>query len=149
LVGLHHFHEGMEETSGQADPEAQGREQGGKADPKGAAEGLTMNRAVVIKTVGDPEIAGAIVDGITPKVIPLNTDELKAVRAEYARLQARNAIRSYGDSLRWQDVKQALAVKYAIPHHGRLYNAILIAWAGLWLFIYGWFDYFSEWNREA
>ena len=50
-----------------------------------------MNRAVVIKTVGDPQIAGAILDGMTQKVIPLDDGELAAVKAEYAKLQAKDA----------------------------------------------------------
>ena len=47
-----------------------------------------MTKAVVIKTYGDPVIAGAIVDGMTRQMIPLNVAELAIIRAEFDRLKA-------------------------------------------------------------
>jgi hypothetical protein len=108
-----------------------------------------MNRAVVIKTVGDPQIAGAILDGMTQRVIPLDDGELAAVKAEYARLRAKDAVRAYGDEKRFESVSKALAVKYSTPTHGRLYGAILGVWALLWLSVREWYEYFSAWNREG
>lgn len=108
-----------------------------------------MTRAVVIKTVGDPQIAGAILDGMSKKVIPLDDGELAAVKAEYARLQAKDAVRSYADEKRFESVSKALAVKYSTPTHGRLYEAVLGVWALLWLSISEWCEYFRAWNREG
>ena len=108
-----------------------------------------MNRAVVIKTVSDPQIAGAILDGMTQKVIPLDDGELAAVKAEYAKLQAKDAVRSYGDGVRFESVSKALAVKYSTPTHGRLYGAIWGLIGGFVLAINGWYEYFKAWNREG
>lgn len=108
-----------------------------------------MTRAVVIKTVGDPQIAGAILDGMTKKIIPLDDGELAMVKAEYARLQAKDGVRSYADEKRFESVSKALAVKYSTPTHGRLYGAILGVWALLWLSINEWYEYFRVWNREG
>lgn len=106
-----------------------------------------MMRAVVIKTVGDPQIAGAILDGMTQKVIPLDDGELAAVKAEYARLQAKDAVRAYADEKRFESVSKAMAVKYFTPTHGQLYRAILGGWALLWLTVREWYEYFAAWNR--
>lgn len=108
-----------------------------------------MNRAVVIKTFGDTQIAGAIVDGMTQRMIPLDADELATIKAEYARLQAQDAVRRYGDEERWQDVRKALAIKYSTKPVKPLKSAILGAWALLWLWALQTFHYFQAWNRES
>ena len=108
-----------------------------------------MNRAVVIKTFGDTQIAGAIVDGMTQRMIPLDEDELATIKAEYARLQAQDAVRRYGDEERWQDVRKALAIKYSTKPVKPLKGAILGAWALLWLWVLQTFRYFQAWNRES
>ena len=107
-----------------------------------------MTRALIIKTYGDAEISGAIEDAVT-KVIPLNDGELAEVRREYAKLQARDGVRSYGDAVRWETVQEALTVKYSPKPHGRLYTAILTVWGTLWSVIYEWTDYLDRWNREG
>ena len=106
-----------------------------------------MQRAVVIRTVGDPGMAGAIVDGMTKRVIPLDSDELAIVKAEYARLQARDGVRAYGDSVRYETAVKALEEKYYEEPHGAVHDAILGMWALLWEWLYGWVQYFQEWNR--
>ena len=106
-----------------------------------------MNRAIVVKTYGDSEIAGAIVDGMS-KAPALNAAELETVRAENVRLKALNGVRSYGDSVRLETACKALAVKYSTKHVGRLYGAILGAWALLWYEVVQWVEYFREWNRS-
>lgn len=108
-----------------------------------------MTRAVVIKTAGDPAMAGAIVDGMTQRVIPLNQDELAIVKAECARLRARDAVRAYGDSVRYKAACSELEARYFTPQHGRLYEAATGAWACFWGIVYSAYDYFSKWNREA
>lgn len=108
-----------------------------------------MTRAVVIKTVGDPQIAGAILEGMTQRVIPLDDGELAAVKAEYARLRAKDAVRIYGDGVCFESVSKALAVKYSTPKHGRLYGAVWGVIGGLVLAINGWYEYFKAWNREG
>ena len=86
--------------------------------------------------------AGAFMD--RGRVIPLSTDELAAVKAEIARL--RRAEKPVEDAVPWA---AALAVKYRVKEHGRLYGAILGAWGLLWDTIYGWYDWLAAWNREG
>lgn len=107
-----------------------------------------MNRVLIVKMYGDMEDAPKIAEPFT-KVIPLDSGELEMVRAENKRLNALNGVRSYGDSVRWQTVADALAVKYQPKRHGRLYEAILGGWALFWLTVHEWFEYFSAWNREG
>lgn len=106
-----------------------------------------MTRAIVIKAHGDPAIAGAIVDGITKNITPLNEDEHAALRAELARLRAKNGVRAYGNSVRYSTACKALAAKYETRPHGRAYRALLGAYGLMWLFVSEWFRYFSDWNR--
>lgn len=105
-------------------------------------------RAVVIKTAGNPEIAGAIVDGITQNVTPLNADELAVVKAEYAKLQAAYGVMKPRDDRYWKDKINALDSKYVTQPDRKLKEAITVAWAMVWTFIKDWFDYFQAWNRE-
>lgn len=98
-----------------------------------------MNRALVI--YGDTQIGSAIADGLTAR-------ELAVVREELRKVQARDGVRQYGDRVRWQDVSGALAAKYSTRTHGRLYGAVLGAWALVWLAIFGAFAYLQAWNRS-
>lgn len=86
--------------------------------------------------------AGGIIDSATRRVIPLDADELAAVKAEIARLRATQ--KPVEDDVPWA---AALAVKYKPVEYGRLYGAVLGAWGLLWDTIYGWYDFFAEWNR--
>ena len=97
-----------------------------------------MNRALVI--YGDRQLGGAIADGLTVR-------ELEMVRAELRQIQARDGVRAYGDSVRWESVAGALAMKYSTRHHGRLYGAILGVWALLWMVVFEWARYLQAWNR--
>lgn len=106
-----------------------------------------MNRAIVVKTYGDQQIAGAIVDGMS-RAPALNAAELETVRAENVRLKALTGVRSYGDSVRLETACKALAVKYSVKPVGRLYGAILGAWALLWWEVAQWVEYFKAWNRS-
>lgn len=105
-----------------------------------------QNRALVIKTYGNvpmrEAIRGAILDGATREVIPLNNEELEAVKAEYNRLkadydelEARDAVRQSADETRWLAKKAELAEQYAPRHHGKVYNALLLVYAILFLLI--------------
>lgn len=105
-----------------------------------------MNRAIVVKTYGDQQIAGAIVDGMN-RVPAINAAELETVKAECARLQAVNGVRAVGDQKRWNKTRKKLTRKYSVKPVGRLYGAILGAWALLWVSLLGWVEYFREWNR--
>lgn len=107
-----------------------------------------MKRAVVVKLFGDADIAAQIAEPMT-KVIPVDDGQMRMVIAENKRLYALNGVRSYGDSVRWQTVADALAVKYSTPTHGRLYGAIWGLIGGLVLAINGWYEYFRAWNRES
>ena len=111
-------------------------------------------RALVIKTYGDAEVAGAIVDGITRTVEPLEVDELAAVKAELARLKlekrlrdSKDGVRAYGDAVRWETACRALAVKYHVEPVGPVYGAILGAWAALWMFLHTAIDHITEGRR--
>lgn len=106
-----------------------------------------MNRAIVVKTYGDEQIAGAIVDGMS-RAPALNAAELETVRAENVRLKALTGVRSYGDSVRLETACKALAVKYSTKPVGRLYGAVLGFWALLWWEVVQWVEYFREWNRS-
>lgn len=106
-----------------------------------------MTRAIVIKSIGDADIANAIADGMT-RAIPLESGELREVKAEYERLQARDAVRAYGDEKRWQETKEKLARTYAPKRHGRLYWAVLALWAWVWDEFSEWVDFLVKWNME-
>lgn len=109
-----------------------------------------MKRAVVIRTFGDPEFGDAVANVMaadSARVIPLNTKELETVKAELSKLQARDGVRQYGDSVRWESVAGAMALKYAPEHHSKAYWIVLRTWAMLWLSILDWYGYFSAWNR--
>ena len=99
-----------------------------------------MTRALVI--YGDPAIGGALAQGMT-------TRELALARAELRRMQARDGVRRYGDTRRWEDVRGELADKYTTRPVGRVRGAILGAWALTWLWVLGWYKYLSAWNRGA
>lgn len=107
-----------------------------------------MTKAIVIRTTGDPEIAGAIVEGMTRRVIPLDTDELSAVKAELARYKDRHELRAYGDEKRFSEARDALARKYSSTPHGRAYDAILGVWGLLWYSVGAVYEYMSAWNRR-
>ena len=107
-----------------------------------------MTQALVIKQIGDPQVCGAIVEGMTRTIIPLDQTELNAVKLEVARLRAANDIRSYGDSRRFERARRELARKYYTPPMNPVRGAILAVWGMLWLGIYNAYDYLSAWNRE-
>ena len=93
--------------------------------------------ANIIIKADDPRIAEAISEGA-------NAVELRTVKAECARLNALNGVRSYGDSVRWQTVSDALAVKYATKPMGRLHGAILTVWACIWYGLYALAEYLTR-----
>lgn len=84
--------------------------------------------------------AGGIIDSATRRVIPLDADELAAVKAEIARL--RRAEKPVEDTVPWA---AALAVKYKPVEHGRLYTAIVTAWALVWMAVYECGAYLADW----
>lgn len=104
-------------------------------------------RAVVIKTVGNVEMAAPIAEALGKSVIPLNTREMEAVMAENRRLNAINGVRAEADAKRWKVTRRRLARKYAIKTHGRAYELALLAWALTWAWIFDTAEYLSEWNR--
>ena len=88
---------------------------------------MTTHRAVVIKTMGDADFAGAIVDGISQKTILLNDDELSKLKAELAQIKAEKrkqdakaGVRHNADEKRWAETKAELEATYADPPHSRL-----------------------------
>lgn len=89
---------------------------------------------------GDPRMGAAIAEGAA-------TVELRAVKAEYAKLQARDAVRSEADKKRWERTRRRLARKYSTKPVGRARGAILGVWALLWLEVAEWRQYFENWNR--
>ena len=101
-----------------------------------------MNRATVIRAHGNPEIAGAIADG-------MRATELRMVRAQYARLEAVNGVRCEADDRRWERTKKRLAKKYTVEKPGRAYEIVVGAWALVWYGIYAVAEKLRAWNREA
>lgn len=90
---------------------------------------------------GDPTMGAAIAEGAA-------TVELKAVKAEYAKLQAKDAVRSEADKKRWERTKRRLAKKYSTRPVGRVRGAILGVWGLLWLEVAEWRQFFADWNRR-
>lgn len=94
-----------------------------------------MTLALVIKTYGDNEIAGAIVNGIDRDV-----PQSEAVR--------RVAMHQHSPE-EWAAMVTKAQYDYGQDKpHGRLYEAVLGAWALVWLGVVGWFEYFQRWNRS-
>jgi hypothetical protein len=114
-----------------------------------STEGQEMERrAVVIRTVGDPEIAGAIVDGMNRNLIPLNEGELLHMQTEYTRLKAREDVRKYRLDREWYKVQRSLERRYRIRRHGAVYETLLIGWALTCLFICECYRRLAERNRS-
>lgn len=90
----------------------------------------------------NPQMALAISEGA-------NAVELKAVRAECARLQAVNGVRAVGDQKRWYKTRKILARKYTVKPVGRARGAILGVYGLFLLGVHGWYEYFRDWNREV
>lgn len=91
---------------------------------------------------GDPTMGAAIAEGAA-------TVELRAVKAEYAKLQARDAVRSEADKKRWERTRRRLARKYSTKPVGRVRGAVLTVWACVWLAVYSMGEYLVEWNRRG
>jgi hypothetical protein len=102
-----------------------------------------MKRAVVVRIYGDADMAAQMSEPFT-KVIPVDDDQMQMVIAENKRLNALNGVRAYGDAVRWQTVADALAVKYRVKRHGRLYGAILGGWACVWLSLVSFSEYVTK-----
>ena len=94
---------------------------------------------ITIKTA-DTQIAEAIAEGAAAV-------ELRAVKAEYARLQAKDAVRSEADKRRWARTRRRLARKYSTRPVGRARGAILGLWGLFWLEVAEWRQFFADWNR--
>lgn len=76
------------------------------------------------------------------------TVELRTVKAEYAKLQAKDAVRSEADKKRWERTRRRLAKKYSTKPVGRVRGAILGVWGLLWLEVAEWRQFFADWNRK-
>lgn len=99
------------------------------------------NRALVIKTYGNPEMCGAIVDGITREVIPLNDKELDSMKRDYMRMKAREGVRhTKAADKKWEETKRDLAIQYRVKRHGRIHNTLLIGYVITYLLIKECFD---------
>jgi len=96
---------------------------------------------IEIKTC-DPRFAMGIAEGV-------NAVELRVVKAEYAKLQAKDGVRREGDDRRWERTRRRLARKYSTKPVGRARGAILGGWALFWTVIYNVYEHFSEINREV
>jgi hypothetical protein len=119
-----------------------------------------MSRALVVVTHGDREwsepMAGAIVEGMSRRVIPLDGEELAAVKAELAEIKAakarqdaRDGVRDAGDEKRWAAIRADMAQTYRVRTPGPVRRALLVAWAMLWAAIYEGTEALMRWNREG
>ena len=108
-----------------------------------------MKKAVVIKTVGDAEMASVMVDAV---VKPLETVELAAVKAELEKTKAENAelvVRKVRDNISYNKKMRKLKRKYTPPKKpSKAGEVILVIWALIWLGIFATVDYLTEWNRK-
>lgn len=111
-----------------------------------------MQKGTVIKMYGDPDISGAIADGM---VEALQKEQVEVVQSEIDRQHIQRALLrvAVGNNKTAQDYA-CMAAKargdYGYTRqHGRLYEAILGMWGLLWIVIYDMYDYFSEWNRRG
>lgn len=86
---------------------------------------------------GDPRMGAAIAEGAA-------TVELRTVKAEYARLQAVDAIRREGDDRRWERTRRRLARKYSTKPVGRVRGAVLTVWACVWLALVSFSKYVTK-----
>lgn len=107
-----------------------------------------MTKALVIKTMGDASMAGAIADAMTQRIIPINSREVRALRAERDRLLAQKTLRNFGDDQRWRRTKRRMARKYRVKQHGKLYWAVVKPWALLWYGIDIAAKSMMAWNRR-
>lgn len=117
-----------------------------------------MPRAIVIKTYGDPHIADAIEDALTPPA-PLTPDQTETVMAEIDRQRILpSLVRVAVGNTTTPDEYEAMMTRerykrqrYERPESiGRAVgDFLLVAWAMLWLGIYGCAEYLSAWNREG
>ena len=107
-----------------------------------------MTKALVIKSVGDPEIAGAIIDGITRNVIELDRGELEVVKDELTRLKVRSELRAYGDQKRLRMARQEMARKYSTKPVGRATGAFLGLYGLFCLWVATAYRQLAEWNRS-
>lgn len=95
---------------------------------------------ITIKTA-DPQMAEAIAEGAA-------TVELRTVKEELGKLQAREGVRAEAANTRWKRTQRRLARKYSTEPVGRVRGAFLGVWALLWYGIYAAYDYLSAWNRR-
>lgn len=86
---------------------------------------------------GDTRMGAAIAEGAA-------TVELRTVKAEYARLQAVDAIRRDGDDRRWERTRRRLARKYSTKPVGRVRGAVLTVWACVWLALVSFSKYVTK-----
>lgn len=104
-----------------------------------------MTRALVIKTYGDKQIAGAIADGVEK-----GREESEARKWKRTAALVRVAVgntKTAGDYACM--VQKSRYEHQVVQNHGRLYEAILGAWALAWMSIFDWVHYFQNWNRAA
>lgn len=94
---------------------------------------------ITIKT-NSPGMALGLTEGAA-------TVELRAVREELGKLQARDGVRAEADKRRWERTRRRLARKYTTRPVGRLRGAILGVWGLLWLEVDEWRQYFERINR--
>lgn len=94
---------------------------------------------ITIKT-NSPGMALGLTEGV-------NAVELRMVKREFAKLQARDGVRAEADKRRWERTRRRLAKKYTTKPVGRLRGAILGVWGMLWLEVYEWRQYFERINR--
>ena len=110
-----------------------------------------MTRALVIKEYGDREISnaisGAIIDGVNERVIPLDNNEISALRAELARLRDKNGLRAYGDAKRLMRARGRMARKYSTRPVKPAIGAILGVYGLLCLLIAETYTQLAMWNR--
>ena len=107
-----------------------------------------MKKAVVIRMVGDADMGSAMANAL---VQPIETEELKAVRAEVERLrseEAKNGVRKPRDEKYFRRKIRRANRKCPVRPPCKAAQAVLLAWALTCLTVQECYHKLSEWNRE-
>lgn len=110
-----------------------------------------MNRrAIVIKSGGDAEFEGAIING---EMKALTSKELDTLREELAKIKKENAelgVRKVRDQKDFSKKIRKAKRNYTPPRHlTRVEEKLLVGWALLCLSVQEIYRRMSEWNRAA
>ena len=104
-----------------------------------------MKKAVVIRMVGDADMGNAMANALMQ---PLESEELKALRAELREQEAQNGVRKKRDEKYFSRKIRKANRKYPVRPPCKVEQAIILAWAMTCLTVQECYRRLSKWNRE-